>query len=153
MVYGLLKIIIMEALESESLSGYDLINNLGNQIGKKPSAGSIYPILKELNKKKLISVKEEGRRKVYTLTKEGYLVIKGILKNRKEISERVENIHGIISGFSKEKFPIMNDKLCREMPEFKMFFAKSMILMHSNDEIKKERFKIFMKKMITEMPK
>jgi DNA-binding PadR family transcriptional regulator len=153
MIYGLLKIIIMEALEKESLSGYDLMNLLGNQIGKKPSSGSVYPILKDLNRKKLISLKEDGRRKVYSLTKEGRLIIEGILKNRKEISERVENIHGIISGFSKEKFPAVNDKLCKEMPEFKVFFAKSMILMHSNDNIKKERFKLFMKRMIAEMPK
>jgi len=153
MIYGLSKIIVMEMLSKESLSGYDLINAFGKHIGKKPSPGSIYPTLKELHKQKLISVREDGRRKIYSLTREGHAILKGILKNKKEISDRISNIRNIIYGISKEKLPSLNEELCEEIPELKIFMVKLFNIMNSKDEIKKEKLRFLLKKTISEMPK
>ncbi len=55
--------------------GYDIMVELEKKTGKKPSAGQIYPLLKGLKEKGLVTCKAtmvgNKPRKVYTLTKEG----------------------------------------------------------------------------------
>lgn len=73
----MLEFIILGTIYSRSLSGYDIKNEITNGVGifYKASFGSIYPILKKLNSKNLISMNEEssGKRikKIYSITKEG----------------------------------------------------------------------------------
>ncbi len=50
------------------MNGAELAKELEKRKGIKPSPGTIYPALKELKEKKLISSNKD---KVYTLTKEG----------------------------------------------------------------------------------
>lgn len=53
--------------------GYDLMKELGKNLGKKISASNVYPFLNILIKNKLIKIKKTGKRekKVYVLTKSG----------------------------------------------------------------------------------
>lgn len=55
--------------------GYEIMVELGKKIGKKPSAGQIYPLMKSLKKKGLVTCETisvgDRKRKVYTLTQEG----------------------------------------------------------------------------------
>lgn len=53
--------------------GYKIIKEIENKTDKKPSPGQIYPFLDKLKKKKLIKIKEKGKRKKkeYQLTKKG----------------------------------------------------------------------------------
>jgi len=71
-----LKIIVMNKLKDKSLSGYDLIKEIYNSTGSwKPSFGSMYPLLKDLHQKKLVSFKVVNRKKVYSLTSQGLKVL------------------------------------------------------------------------------
>jgi DNA-binding PadR family transcriptional regulator len=80
-----LKIIVMNKLKDKSMSGYDLIKDIHNSTGSwKPSFGSMYPLLKSLNQKKLLSVKTINRRKVYSLTSQGRKVLDDALKASSE---------------------------------------------------------------------
>ncbi len=73
--------------------GYEIIKELERKLGKKPSAGQIYPLLKKMEKKGLIahkSAKVGGKeKKVYTLTKEGS-------KARSRLVDRFSDIISII---------------------------------------------------------
>ncbi len=55
--------------------GYEIMAELEKKVGKKPSAGQIYPLLKSLRKKGLVTCKTamigDKKKKVYTLTKDG----------------------------------------------------------------------------------
>ena len=55
--------------------GYELMTELGEKTGKKPSAGQIYPLLRNLKKKGLVTCRTTmiggKKRKVYALTHEG----------------------------------------------------------------------------------
>ena len=53
--------------------GYDLMKELGKNLGKKISASNVYPFLNILIKNKLIKIKRTGKRekKVYVLTESG----------------------------------------------------------------------------------
>jgi PadR family transcriptional regulator PadR len=53
------------------MSGQDIANELARRRGTKPTAGTIYPALKELKAKGLVEVRKKGRTTIYTLTEDG----------------------------------------------------------------------------------
>lgn len=74
-VTNLTKFYTLVLLNEGPRHGYELMNELEKKLGKKPSPGQIYPLLKKLEDSGLIThetVKIGDReRKVYTLTGEG----------------------------------------------------------------------------------
>ena len=72
---GLLRIYILHKLSKKQMSGYDLISELDEVTGGTwhPGSGSIYPILEDLARGKLIEVVSKGHRakQVYGLTAKG----------------------------------------------------------------------------------
>jgi len=83
-----IKLIALEELKRRRLSGYDLMRILG-EVGKKPSPGYIYPLLNTLEEKGFISMKEEGRKKIYFITKEGKSFLKSLKEKRDAMLEKV----------------------------------------------------------------
>jgi len=67
------------------MSGYSLMKKIGQTAGMKPSPGSMYPLLESLFKDKLVKVKEEGRKKVYSITKIGKEHLDSLSGKRDEI--------------------------------------------------------------------
>lgn len=74
-ITNLTKFYTLVLLNEGPKHGYELMNELKKKLGKKPSPGQIYPLLKKLEGGGLIThetVKIGDReRKVYTLTSEG----------------------------------------------------------------------------------
>lgn len=70
MIRGLLKNIVLKALEEGPKSGYELMQHL-DTLGSKPSPGSIYPLLKHLKDDGLVAMKKLGRKNEYHLTPRG----------------------------------------------------------------------------------
>jgi DNA-binding PadR family transcriptional regulator len=76
---GLLRVYVLQKLSKEPMSGYDLISDL-NFITDgtwRPGSGSIYPLLEDLKRAKLIEVVSKGRRskQVYGLTEAGKMTL------------------------------------------------------------------------------
>jgi PadR family transcriptional regulator PadR len=65
---GFLTYILLWMLGKKSMTGAELSDELEKRRGTRPSPGTIYPALKELRKKGLITA-DDG--KVYSLTKKG----------------------------------------------------------------------------------
>jgi DNA-binding PadR family transcriptional regulator len=65
---GFLSYIILWMLGKKSMNGAELSKELERRRGARPSPGTLYPALKELRRKGLISA---GEKKAYSLTKEG----------------------------------------------------------------------------------
>jgi DNA-binding PadR family transcriptional regulator len=59
--------------EGQSWNGYQIIQEIAQRTSGvwRPSAGSVYPALQQLEDEGLISPEGEGRRRLYTLTDEG----------------------------------------------------------------------------------
>jgi len=68
---GFLAFKLLHELNKRRLCGDELAQIVGQKIGTKLTPGTIYPALKFLRKKKLVSYKRFGRKKSYTLTEEG----------------------------------------------------------------------------------
>jgi len=86
---GLLKILILKELEKCEATGYELIKRLSRF--KRPSPGSVYPLLKELSELGFLNVRKEGRKKVYSLSEKGRRVLKEAMEKEKEaIAKKIE---------------------------------------------------------------
>lgn len=70
-IRNLLRFQILLELKRKKLCGDELADIIGKNKNTKLSAGTIYPALKFLRRKKLIIHKKIGRKKVYSLTSDG----------------------------------------------------------------------------------
>jgi len=97
---GHLKPLTLKALESGCLTGYDIAKFVEEKTGKKPSSGSLYPLIDSMEKENLINSKEDGNKKILCLTKEGKKEAKRVdnikqlmLKKLEESMKMFESIH------------------------------------------------------------
>lgn len=65
---GFLSFLILWLVSRKSMTGAEIALELEKRKGKKPSPGTIYPVLKNMKEKTLLSIDEKKR---YTLTGEG----------------------------------------------------------------------------------
>ena len=104
-----LKLIILWELSDKPLSGYDIIKNMKLQGKKAPSPGSLYPILHDLHDDNLVSYVEEGKRKVYSLTKKGKSFLKKMNDlHTKSVSKMMEQMGRIAKGEELSYYERMN---------------------------------------------
>lgn len=68
---GFLSFQILWLLSKKAMCGEELAKEIEQRRGDKPKAGTIYPALKELRAKNLITGKEDGKMVVYSLTASG----------------------------------------------------------------------------------
>jgi DNA-binding PadR family transcriptional regulator len=68
---GFLTFLILHELNLSSLCGDELAKKIGKRKGAQLTPGTIYPALKRLRKRKLVSYRRNGRKKMYVLTEEG----------------------------------------------------------------------------------
>lgn len=69
---GMLSFYILWLLSKRPMNGQELSEELGQRRGSRPSAGTIYPALKELRIKELVNMERKGRTTIYTLTPNGH---------------------------------------------------------------------------------
>ncbi len=97
---GILKILILKELERNSLSGQELMNRIGQKTAKRPSPGSVYPILHELLSSGFLDMRVDGKRKIYSLSDHGKRVLEEFSKREKQaILSKIEVLRdwGVIS--------------------------------------------------------
>ncbi len=164
MIKGHLKIIVMKNLKEEEHSGYDLCKHISDETGYKPSFGSIYPLLNDLHKQKLVEVKKSGRKKLYSLTKKGKETLEGLNKSKEEIMGTMQkNIKIMEFMCDKEdkklmglemrmmQNPIAIAGIEKETKEFRILFlnmAQKGIMKKNEKEVKK-----ILKETITKLKK
>ena len=68
---GLLSFSILWLLTKRDMYGQELADELALRRGTRPTPGTLYPALAELEKNELVETRQEGRRKIYRLTDEG----------------------------------------------------------------------------------
>ncbi|MBI2232623.1 MAG: PadR family transcriptional regulator [Candidatus Aenigmarchaeota archaeon] len=86
---NLVKFYMLMLLHEGPMHGYDIIDELGNRLGKKPSAGQIYPLLKRFQNMGYVSqeIRHVGKkkRKVYKITRKGRNFASGLLNKFSDI--------------------------------------------------------------------
>lgn len=65
------KLYTLLLLETEPKHGYQIIDDLEQMTGKRPTTSHIYPFLQQLAERDYVNTRKEGRKKVYELTEKG----------------------------------------------------------------------------------
>lgn len=73
---GMLSFMILFLLSRRSMYGQELAEEIGRRKGEKPNPGTIYPALKDLTTRRLVTVRSKGRMTIYSLTKNGRSTLK-----------------------------------------------------------------------------
>ena len=69
---GFLSFIVLRLISKKNMSGDEIREELAKRKGRKPSPGTIYPVLKALSENGFIQeIKGRGKTKRYRLTKKG----------------------------------------------------------------------------------
>ena len=87
---GCLKLTVLKILAKESQNGYRLMQAIGILLGRKPSPGSMYPLLKELHQKRLITSRKEDRQIVYSLTSAGKKHLQELMRHGNRFLEMMQ---------------------------------------------------------------
>jgi DNA-binding PadR family transcriptional regulator len=106
-----LRILILKHLAEQPRSGYSLIKEIEKHTSWKPSYGSMYPALEHLKDEGLVTFKEVGRKKIYTLTKKGEQESANQHIDDAEAIETMDKLHRLvthISGIKGDKLPVMD---------------------------------------------
>ncbi len=123
---GNLKLIVLKNLQGNELKGLDLINRIKEQTGVwKPSAGSIYPLLKKLEEDGLVKIKQSGRIKFYSLTGKGRRFLNTLGKKKDVLVDNIIDaikFYSSISGNKEEVEYLI--KLLADMKKDYMVFAE-----------------------------
>lgn len=110
--------VLMELNKSDS-SGYDLMKSM-NTYGEKPSPGYLYPLLADLEKNKFISLKENGRQKIYSITKKGKTLLEDLRKSRQEMFHKTATIISTMTNKSElDEFKQMKKMIIEKHKNFK----------------------------------
>jgi len=76
MLPGLLKIWMLKITSEKEVSGYEIIKKVNELTGKKPSTGSVYPLLKTMQNEGWIIGKKLPGKTLYQITDAGKKVLK-----------------------------------------------------------------------------
>lgn len=79
--------VVLHKLMEQPLTGYALCTKIEQLAGKRPSYGSIYPILERLTAEGLLTQHEEGRKKIYTITPKGKVAAQSYKEQHQQFFE------------------------------------------------------------------
>lgn len=96
------------------------MNELETKTGKRPSPGSVYPVLKSMEELEYISSKQEGKLKIYSLTTKGKRYGLSLLKKRNTImANKIELLKELNDGKDSEEIRTFFCKLDSLMEQSK----------------------------------
>jgi DNA-binding PadR family transcriptional regulator len=106
---GEMRLAILSLLSESPKHGYQLMKDLGERSGGvyHASAGSVYPTLQQLEDEKLIRVKQEGGRKIHSLTAAGRRELDRDPEAVRRIWERAEECEDWGQSFGPESMMVM----------------------------------------------
>ncbi len=149
MFKGYLKYFVMKYLKEQDMSGYGLMKKLGQATGKKPSPGSMYPLLKEMEKTGLLKSQKKGKTKNYKLTEKGKKTLKEFSQQKDRLADQIrKNTTVLLSLAGKDEKDLLRHIKTHTIDEEKILRASSpelitlktniLRIVHSKDYEKKE---------------
>ena len=110
---GILSIYILHSLKNKPKSGYGLINEIKDITNGTwiPSKGTLYPLLKNLEKEKLIQLKtiEARGKNIYQITNEGNKILESLIRQKQQIVQKfIQFSKLVVEILDKEENDILN---------------------------------------------
>lgn len=102
---GFLTIYVLYSIKNKPKTGYEILSEIKQKCGDKwaPSKGTIYPLLKQLEKEDLIEIKKTGPRSknIFEIAPKGKTHLASMLKEKQKLREtfsRFRNLFADIMG-------------------------------------------------------
>lgn len=95
---GHLKSLILKMLADKPMSGSEIINDIDELMKWKPSCGSIYPLLNNLEKEKLTVSKLINGKKIYSLTAKAKIFLKEKDEEKQELIDAMEKSYRLLES-------------------------------------------------------
>ena len=112
---GILSIYILHSLKIKPKSGYEILSEIKEKTEGSwiPSKGTIYPLLKHLEKENLIRIKSVDKRSknIFEITPEGKKILTNIKKHSKQMEEKFIQFRNLINEVVVQKNKEMNNLL------------------------------------------
>lgn len=129
---GYLKIFVLRELVKKEKTGYGLMKSFENFTGTKmPSPGTIYPLLNDLLKKRMVTVSAKDNKKIYKISKKGEKILHSLMNERKKALEKIISMLGTI--YNKKEISRIRMSL-NIMSGGKGHFAKDFDVLHEMRE-------------------
>ncbi|MBU4245761.1 MAG: PadR family transcriptional regulator [Nanoarchaeota archaeon] len=104
---SILTIYVLQSLDKKPKSGYELLSEIREKTGGKwaPSKGTLYPILGQLQKQKLIEISKTGKRakNIFRVTSAGKTSLSELGKKRKEWRENFLKFRNLFADILGEE--------------------------------------------------
>ncbi|MFO8133035.1 MAG: PadR family transcriptional regulator [Thermoplasmatota archaeon] len=84
-----LKYFILKTLSTGEATGYEVIKQCEERLGYRPSTGSVYPLLKDMEASDVIQGEKHGRRTCYQLTEKGRRMLEEGEQVKKEAYQKL----------------------------------------------------------------
>ena len=92
---GYLKIFVLRELVRKERTGYELMKSFEDFTGtKKPSPGTIYPLLNDLMKKHMVTFSAKDNKKIYKITRKGEKILQSLMAEKKSVFENIIKMLG-----------------------------------------------------------
>jgi DNA-binding PadR family transcriptional regulator len=128
---GYLRIAVLILLSRKPHYGYEIMKEIRERTMGfwRPTAGGIYPVLKDLEKSGYIEgewkLQKKRKRKIYGITKAGKSVLEKALAKNSQIASRMGGIFKDLRTFMKDVLDIkMSSKAMPRMPNVFMTFLE-----------------------------
>ena len=90
---GHLRPLLLKLLSPDrGMTGSELVDEIEEQTGSRPSYGSIYPLLKEFREEGLVRTERDGRKKIYRLTEKGMESYEKVLETKEKVLDTVMKV-------------------------------------------------------------
>jgi DNA-binding PadR family transcriptional regulator len=104
---GLIAIYVLYSLKKQPKSGYDILSEIRDKCGHgwSPSKGTLYPLLKKLERENLIRIKKVGMRSknIYGITPTGNKFLSDFRKEKEMLRERFFQFQKLFSNILGEE--------------------------------------------------
>ncbi len=124
---GFLKSFVLLILKEKASHGYEIMEKINERTGFwKPSPGTIYPLLRSLEKEGLIEeIKSSSNRKIYRLTQGGEAIAAKIEQTEKKIKEDIISLFAQVLNVEKEEIEEIIRKIGENKKQKNKKFVKS----------------------------
>lgn len=89
MLQGLLKMWMLKIISEKEVSGYEIIKKVDLLTGKKPSTGSVYPLLKSMQNEGWVVGEKRSFKTVYQVTDSGKKVLEAHGTMKEDYAQRI----------------------------------------------------------------
>lgn len=135
-----LNMLILRQLEQGPRAGYGLAKDIHTATGWKPSFGSLYPVLEQMYQEQLILCKEEGKKKIYSLTQKGKEALKGLKNEHGKLVEKMRENYRLMLHLYDIKEDPLAEAMFKSMAQGKIPLNE---FIKESTEMKKELFRIY----------